>query len=78
MADATYTPLVYRKQGGATFVVASGGNIDVESGGSITADGTQASAVAAITTTGTFATGICAKIEAMRAALTNVGILATS
>lgn len=35
MADATYTPLVYREQGGSRFVVASGGSADVESGGEI-------------------------------------------
>jgi len=33
MADTTYTPGVYRKQGGAESVVASGGKITVESGG---------------------------------------------
>jgi hypothetical protein len=35
MADATYQPLVYRKQGGDELVVASGGKITVESGGEI-------------------------------------------
>lgn len=35
MADATYQPLVYRKQGGDEMVVASGGKITVESGGEI-------------------------------------------
>lgn len=35
MADATYQPLVYRKQGGNELVVASGGKITVESGGEI-------------------------------------------
>jgi hypothetical protein len=78
MADATYTPLVYTKQGGSELVVASGGEINVEPGGSITANGTQAVNVAAITTTGVFSTGICAKIEAIRAAVEGVGITATS
>lgn len=78
MADATYQPKVYRKQGGDVQVVASGGSIDVESGGKIVAAGTQAANVASITTTGTFSTGICAKIEAMRAAIEGVGITATS
>jgi len=32
MADATYQPLTYRKQGGDEFVVASGGKITVEDG----------------------------------------------
>lgn len=35
MADATYQPLVYRKQGGSELVVASGGSIDIESGGAL-------------------------------------------
>lgn len=35
MADTTYQPLVYRKQGGSEFVVASGGKITVESGGTV-------------------------------------------
>jgi hypothetical protein len=35
MADATYLPKVYKKSGGDTLVVASGGNIEVESGGQI-------------------------------------------
>ena len=33
MADASYQPLVYRKQGAEFFVVASGGEISIESGG---------------------------------------------
>lgn len=60
MPDATYQPKVYRKQStgsGATdtLVVASGGNIDVESGGKILDDGTQAAAIVDLTdsTTGT-------------------------
>lgn len=35
MADTTYQPAVYRKQGGNELVVASGGTITVESGGTI-------------------------------------------
>lgn len=35
MADTTYKPAVYRKQGGDELVVASGGKITVESGGAI-------------------------------------------
>lgn len=33
MPDATYAPLTYRKRGGNEFVVASGGKINIESGG---------------------------------------------
>lgn len=67
MADATYQPSVYRKQGGNEQVVASGGKltvesggiIDVESGGYLKLDGTQVTATAAqlnrtaVTTPGT-------------------------
>ena len=35
MADATYQPKVYRKQGGEELVVADGGTIRVESGGTL-------------------------------------------
>jgi len=35
MADNSYQPKVYRKQGGAEFVVASSGAVTVESGGSV-------------------------------------------
>jgi len=35
MADGTYQPKTYRKQGGDEFVVASGGTITVESGGAV-------------------------------------------
>lgn len=49
MADGTYGPKVYHQQGGDVLVVASGGQIKVESGGTITADGTQASAIVSLT-----------------------------
>lgn len=79
MADGTYAPKVYRAQGAEQLVVASGGSIKMETGGKILPNsGTQAANVAAIATTGTFSTGIAAKINAMRVALVNVGILATS
>ena len=38
MADASYTPAVYRKQGGTTLVAATGGTIQVESGGTLQVD----------------------------------------
>lgn len=42
MVDTTYGPLVYRKQGGREFVVASGGKITIEAGGSIaSSDGSE-------------------------------------
>lgn len=45
----SYNALVYNEQGGAKLVVASGGQISIESGGKITAAGTQASAIVDIT-----------------------------
>jgi len=41
MVDATYGPKVYRKQGGDELVVASGGKITVEPGGSIENGGAE-------------------------------------
>src|SRR5690348_13929585 len=40
MADATYLPKVYRKHGAEEFVIASGGALTIETGGTLThADG---------------------------------------
>jgi len=47
MADNTYQPKVYRKQGGEAYVVASGGYIDIESGGEFRIAGTAVTASAA-------------------------------
>jgi len=49
MADTSYNSLVYHEQGGASLVVSSGGSINIESGGTITAAGTQASAIVSLT-----------------------------
>jgi hypothetical protein len=43
MADASYAPKVYKKDGGNTLVVASGGTLSVESGGTLTYNGTTVS-----------------------------------
>lgn len=47
MADETYTPKVYRKQGGDELIVASGGLIDIESGGALKLAGVEVTAGAA-------------------------------
>lgn len=47
MADASYTPKVYMKQGGDDLVVANGGTLDVESGGALKLAGTAITASAA-------------------------------
>lgn len=77
MADATYSPLVYSKQGGSQLVVASGGQINIESGGKITADGTQASHIADLATAATNAQ-IATAFNTLLVAIEGAGILATS
>jgi len=47
MADASYQPKVYKKQGGDDLVVASGGTLDIESGGAIEIAGTAITSTAA-------------------------------
>lgn len=47
MADATYQPKVYRKQGGDELIVASGGEIDIESGGTLAIAGSDRTAALA-------------------------------
>jgi hypothetical protein len=55
MADTTYQPKVYLKQGGEEIVVASGGKLNIETGGQIVVDGTQGAALTAQLTTITIA-----------------------
>ena len=43
----SYQPKTYREQGGDTFVVASGGAIDIKTGGVIKTNGTQGAALTA-------------------------------
>jgi hypothetical protein len=83
MADATYQPKVYRKQGGDELVVASGGQINVESGGKITAAGTQAAHIAnasAVSDPPTKAEvdAIVTKLNAVLVVLEGAGLTATS
>ena len=78
MADATYSPLVYRQQGGNTLVVASGGTIKVETGGAIVPNsGTQASHIANLATGATNAQ-IATAFNTLLVAVEGAGILATS
>ncbi len=39
MADPTYQPKVYRRQGGDVLVVASGGEVNMEPGAKMSSDG---------------------------------------
>lgn len=47
MADATYSPKVYKTNGGDKQVVASGGTLDIESGGALEIAGTDVTAILA-------------------------------
>ena len=51
MADTTYGPKVYHLQGGDVLVVASGGELRIETGAIITANGTQGAALTTQLTT---------------------------
>lgn len=88
MADATYLPKVYMKQGGDEQVVASGGTINVETGGAIKANGTQAAAITNAPAGGTGATAgaydtaphrdeLIAAVNSILAALRGAGIIVT-
>lgn len=90
MADATYQPKVYHKHGGDELVVASGGVLNVETGGIIKANGTQAATIAdasvAHDLNATFSdteaeaalNALGTKINSIIAALEGAGILASS
>ena len=90
MGDITYSPGVYRQQDGNVIVITSGGELKVETGGKVTANGTQASAIADAKTNYTTGdldteTKIAAafnttntKINAILAALRGAGIIASS
>lgn len=82
---STYQPPVYKKHGGREMVIASGGSINVESGGAIKAAGTQASAIADLTaiTGGEAPTeaehnAVRTAVNSILAALRGAGIIAAS
>lgn len=84
----SYQPKVYRKQGGDQLVVASGGEIKVETGGKIVPNsGTQAASIADAPAGGTGATAgaydtaanrdaMIASLNALIAACRGAGIIA--
>ncbi len=80
----SYETKVYREPGGATLVVASGGELEVASGGKITAAGTQASHIADASVAAGDAPdkaefdAVVGKLNAVLLALEGVGILASS
>ena len=55
MADASYRPKVYKKQGGDELVIASGGVLNIETGAAVKVDGTQPAALTPQLTTITIA-----------------------
>ena len=79
-----YETKVYREPGGAVLTVASGGSVDVETGGKILANGTQASHIAdAAVAAGTAPDAaefdaVVGNLNAVLAALEGVGVLASS
>lgn len=75
----SYNTKVYIKQGGEELVVASGGEINVESGGAITAAGTQATAISDVATAGSAtAAANATAINDILAALRGVGVIASA
>lgn len=77
MADGTYSPKVYKQQGGDILVVKSGGEIKIEGGGKISADGTQASHIADLATGATNAQ-IATAFNTLLAVIEGIGATATS
>ena len=81
MADATYSPhvKVYIKQGAEQLVVASGGSILMETGSSLLPNsGSKAANIAAFTSSANMSSAQITKLNAIRTALINLGIMATS
>lgn len=85
MADATYQPAVYKDTNGDRLVVANGGVLKIETGGTIVPNsGTQAatiadaSAAAGANPTKAEFDALVTKFNTLLAALENVGILASS
>ena len=76
---SVYNVPVYRRQGGAALVVASGGTIVMQTGGKIVPNSeTQATAIADVSVaTIAWTTGDKAKVNSIIAALEGVGVLAT-
>lgn len=73
------TGLVYKNQGNQQLVVANGGSIKVETGGTILPNsGTQAAHIADLATNVSFTTGHAAAFNSVLTALENIGVLATS
>lgn len=73
---------VYHEDGGDSFVIDSGGTLDIKSGGQITAAGTQASAITDATAAVSSPTkaefdAVVTKLNSVLAALRGVGVIAS-
>lgn len=73
----SYQPRIYREQGGDVLVVRAFGGGKIKGTTSATATPAQAATIAVAAATGTFTTGLCAKLNSVITALKGVGILAT-
>jgi hypothetical protein len=78
MSDATYSTKVYTKQGGDTLVVASGGVLDIETGGIIKTNGTQGAPLTTQLTTITPADAEGTPDYAINGVITGAGAYGTS
>jgi len=79
MTDATFQPKVYKKNGGDQLVVASGGSVNVETGGQILANGTQAAYIPPIGGSPTPSLDeLATRLDSVIAAIQGVGITASS
>jgi len=81
MADTTYQPAVYRKQGGEELVVADGGKITIESGGALILDGSPVTAdqlTAGIALVGTMVAGVAKADHADDTSVEKIEVLAAN
>ncbi|MCZ2341469.1 MAG: hypothetical protein LC104_06685 [Bacteroidales bacterium] len=75
----SYQTKIYKDRGGDRMVLASGGELEVQDGATITANGTQAESIADVPTSGaaTMADNATA-INSILAALRGIGVIAAS
>lgn len=79
MPYTDYNTKVFKPQGGDKLVVDAGDEIDMQPGGAITADGTQAAAIADVPTdVSADAAANAAAINSILAALRAIGVIASS
>ena len=75
----SYNAKVYHEQGGEKLVVDAGGSLDIKTGGSLLANGTQAAAITDVPTAGSAtAAANATAINAILAALRGAGVIASA